>query len=479
MVMLFWSQGCEASLLALRSLAELADAWTEGGGDGLTVLAVHTPRFPYEDALTTVEMAVERHNITVPVLHDPDYVTWNRYNPGGWPATVVIDKRGRVAGMEAGVANIDTVAEVVADELARPHRPRGGDGGETGDRNSANGTGAETENDTITVDSPPADATTLDTRPNHNANRDADSTLSYPSGVAVTPAGRLVVADTGNNRLLVGTIDPDLRTLRPEVEITDLIRPTAVACCGESIIYVVESGTDSVLQIDLDHGTLDLLVDRLGGDVQAPTGLLVDNDGSVVVADAGRQQLLRVAGGPDGDVIVGTVAGSGADGTVDGKASHAALAQPVGLARTSAGIAFCDAASSNVRLLTDGGRVLTVTGNDFFDFGLVDGPAHRARLQRPSGLCALPSGDVVIADTGNNRLRMLSDRRVTTLGLAGLDQPAAVAALPSGELVVADTGNNRLVVADSARRTGWPLAVYPAAMTSVWEPAEDETSDRT
>jgi DNA-binding beta-propeller fold protein YncE len=470
----FWSQGCEASLLALRSLAELNDAWVDGGGQDLTMIGVHTPRFPYEDDSETVHLALDRYGIELPVLHDPDYLTWNRYNPGGWPAMVVVDKRGRVAGMGVGVGSahqttadddtgidlgkgvgvIDAIAEVVAQELARPFTPRRGD-----DQASAD------------VEAPTDESDRPARRPGRRSS--SGSTLSYPAGVAVTPAGKVVVADSGNGRLLVGTMDSDLRTLRPEVEITDLNRPTAVACTGESVIYVVESGTDSILQVDLNHGTLDLLADRLGGEVLAPRGLLVDHDGSVVVADAGREQLIRIAGGSDGDVIIGVVAGDGSSGTADGRAGAAQLAQPVGLTRTKAGIVFCDAASSNVRLLTDGGRVLTVTGNDYFDFGLVDGPAHQARLQRPSDVCTLPSGDVVVADTGNNRLRLLSERKVTTLGLGGLRQPMAVAAMPGGQLLVADTGNNRLVMADPARKTGWPVSVYPAAMTSVWEETED------
>ena len=41
-------------------------------------IAVHTPRFPYEEHLAEVRSAVAQHQITVPVLHDPEYLTWNR-----------------------------------------------------------------------------------------------------------------------------------------------------------------------------------------------------------------------------------------------------------------------------------------------------------------------------------------------------------------------------------------------------------------
>ena len=445
-VVVFWSFGCEASLLAVRRLGELARQWPTG----VVVLAVHTPRFPYEDDPQRVRAAIERHRIPLAVVHDPEYITWNRYNPGGWPATAVVDKRGRVVGMKGGTSGAEAITDAVLVELAKPAPSKA----RTADR----------ELDLLASKRP---------RGGHRSSRSTageGSTLRFPSAVAATESGLVVVADSGNDRLLIGDLDPDLRTLRPQVEITDVDQPTAVAWASDSVVYVVERGTGSVLQIDLACGTLDVLADE---ELAAPTALMVDRDGSVVVADAGSDLLLRIAG-TDGEVVIGPIAGSGFSGCRDGDAIRAELAQPTGLARTETGVAFCDAASSNIRMLTDRGKVVTITGNDLFDWGLVDGPAHQARLQRPGAICATANGDLLIADTGNNRIRLLADRGIRTLGLAGLDQPEGLAVLASGHIIVADTGNHRLVVADPAMKTGWPLAVYPATMTSVWDSAGAE-----
>ncbi len=466
-VVLFWSSGCESSLLAVRRLTELADCWP----DSVTVLAVHTPRFPYEDELSVLQSAIEQHRITLPVVHDPNYITWNRYNPGAWPAVAVVDAKGRVVGISAGTADIDLIDEVVATELAKPTKDRRSPApgykaraaAETIDATDAAEAGVRAATETETE----AETGAVDEDSSIDGYED-DPTLLFPSGVATTPSGLVVIADSGHDRLLIGELDSDLRTVRPEIELTDIDHPTAVACASDSVIYVVERGTGSVLQIDLDHGTLDVLADE---ELAAPSALLVDGDRSLVVADAGLDQLIRIAGGADGDLVIGPIAGSGLSGTRDGSSARAELAQPVAMTRTASGIAFCDAASSNVRLLTDRGRVMTITGNDFFDWGLIDGPAHRARLQRPGGLCATAEGGMLIADTGNDRIRVLENRRVRTLGLSGLKQPSAMAVTDSGHVLIADTGNHRLVVADPAMKTAWPLAVYPAAMTSVWDPA--------
>lgn len=455
-VITFWSFGCEASLRALEQLGDLVDR-----NHGQVVgLAVHTPRFPYEDDERRLVQAMARHRIEIPVVHDPDYLTWNRYSPAGWPATVVIDGRGRVIGATAGLDGAELVAEAVATELCTPTGRR--------DRDRA---GKDRRADTTPKRRTPL-ASGLDEANWFRADLDrllrrrADTTLWFPSAVAVSAEGLVAVADRGNDRILIGGIDADQRTFRPEVEITDILEPIALAFGSDTLVYAIEGATSSILQVDLGAGTVDVVADE---ELLIPTDLAVDVDGSLVVADAGRDQLVRIAGTGGGDVLIGPVAGLGGTGCRDGAAERAELAQPVALGRTATGIVFCDAASSNIRILGDDGTVATVTGNEFFDWGLVDGPANRARLQRPSAIAVRADGSIVIADTGNDRLRVLADRQIQTLGLTGLDQPTGVAVLPSGHLLVADTGHHRLVVADPEGRTAWPLAVYPALMTSVWE----------
>ncbi len=455
-VIAFWSFGCEASIRAVENLDEIATSWP----DQVVALAVHTPRFPYEDDERRLAQAIVRHRLEVPVVHDPDYLTWNRYDPPGWPATAVIDRNGRVIGMAPGIEEFDTIVDAVATELSRPTGRR--------DRDRPERASAQRRRPPIVEALPErVDRTHLD----RLARASEQHSLWFPGAVATTPTGLLAVADTGNDRLLVGTVDDDQRTFRPEVEITDVAQPTAVAIAGDDLVYAIERASGAILQVDLAAGTVDVVADD---ELEVPTALLVDTDGSLVVADAGLDQLIRIVGTGGNDVILGPIAGRGHTGCRDGSADRAELAQPVALARTDAGIAFCDAASSNVRILTDDGTVRTATGNEFFDWGLVDGPAHRARLQRPSGLAVAPDGSILIADTGNDRIRSLTDRRVATLGLAGLDQPTGLAVLPSGHVVIADTGNHRLVVADPDGRRAWPLAVYPPMMTSVWE---DEPTD--
>ncbi len=430
-VMVFWSFGCEASLLRLRQVEAMAADPTVP----LRAIAVHTPRFPFEEPVGAVRDAVAQHHIRLPVLHDPAYETWNAYNPEGWPATVVIDSRGRVLGTQSGSGDLEVLAETIALGLQTV-----GVGTEGTDEATAS-------NDAIAERLPLP-----------------DGPLAFPTSVTTLPTGELIVADYGNDRLLVFRLSSDLRRAVAVAEIGDFDRPYGVLADRTDGVYVTEPASRSVSHLDLRAKSRRLLTDEL----VAPAGLCLDTDDSIVVADSGADQLYRLIDEGPHQVTMGLIAGTGRTGSLDGAAAEAELAQPTGLVRTEVGLVFCDAASSNVRLLTDSGKVATITGNGFFDWGLVDGPAHLAMLQRPTSLTVLDDGSIVIVDTGNNRLRRLTGRRIRTLGLAGLERPGGICRSDDGRLIVADTGNSRLVVVEADLQTAWQLrldGVRPAQRT--------------
>ncbi|MEM9134192.1 MAG: thioredoxin-like domain-containing protein [Actinomycetota bacterium] len=417
-IVVFWSFGCEASLLRMRQMQDLE----AGAGPGVVVLGVHTPRFPYEENVEEVRAAMAQHRITTYCVHDPGYTTWNRYNPGGWPATVVIDGRGRVLGSLDGTDGLDTLMQSV-------------------------GLGLQQAQNMYEIgEEPPALPTISPFAP-------PPFDLAFPEAVTVRAGGELVVADSAHNRLLLFELDDAVRTATATAEIDGFDHPSAVVADDGEGIYVAEQRAGAISYLDLGARQRRLLAD----DFVRPTGLTIDIDGSLVVADGGRDKLYRVIKHNAETVTTGLIAGSGNSGSADGDAAVADLAQPTGIARTEAGLVFCDAASSNLRLLTDRGRVATITGNGFFEWGLVDGPAHKAMLQRPSALTVLDDGSIVIVDTGNSRLRRLANRRIRTLGLAGLNRPAGSCLLPSGHILVADTGNHRIVVVEPDLHNAWTL----------------------
>ncbi|MDH3300633.1 MAG: redoxin domain-containing protein [Acidimicrobiia bacterium] len=458
-VLVFWSAGCEASLHRLQQVGSLLDKGLDRSGLGcsdLVAVAVHTPRMACEDDVERLRHAVRRHRIAMPVVHDPHYRTWSRFEPPGWPSTAVIDRRGRITGIAAGCRDFDVIETAVGDAISQPVGRRSDD----------------PEPPVLPTRAEPAERW-----PEGERSIDLDGArLRYPAGLAAIArraSTRLAVTD--RDRLIVGRAGPDLRNLRVDLVLEGVDQPGTVAFTDPVTVVVVERGTNTVSSIDVSTGERSIIT----ADLVRPVGITVDMDGSLVITDAADDRLYRATANSDrsGHLVL-PIAGSGRTGVRSGRADDAELAQPVAAVRTGAGLVFADAASSNLRLLTDVGEVINITDSDLFDWGLLDGPAHRARLQRPTALGAFADGSIVVVDSGNNRLRLLHHRRIETVGLDGLSAPTAVAVIDENRILVADTDNHRLIAVDPIRQDAWPVIIDGLDETrpiTVWD-AETGTS---
>jgi thiol-disulfide isomerase/thioredoxin len=89
----FWTYTC---INWLRTLAWVR-AWAEKyESDGLVVIGVHTPEFPFERDVDNVRRAVEEMRVRYPVALDPDYGVWNSFANSNWPAVYLADRDGRI-----------------------------------------------------------------------------------------------------------------------------------------------------------------------------------------------------------------------------------------------------------------------------------------------------------------------------------------------------------------------------------------------
>lgn len=185
-----------------------------------------------------------------------------------------------------------------------------------------------------------------------------------------------------------------------------------------------------------------------------PFGVAVGKDGSVYVADAGESNRVRkisVRG------EVSTLAG-GREGYADGTGAAASFNTPSGLTIDDAGNLYvADTGNNRVRKVTPEGAVSTLAGDG--TAGFRDGAASAAQFDAPVGVAVDKEGNVYVADTYNDRVRVITkDGQVKTFAGAGspgyadgdalsvalFDTPCALAVGGAGEIYVADTGNNRL-----------------------------------
>ena len=290
--------------------------------------------------------------------------------------------------------------------------------------------------------------------------------LNGPRGVAVAPDGRILIADSANLRV---------RQVAPTGVITTIAAPTptqqptfgppippglsgapvGVAYDAAGLPVLSDNGGDFVARVTGANNLLTIIagtrdIAGFAGDggpataarLDAPTGLAAGPDGSVYIADTGNDRIRRVS--PAG--VITTFAGSGQSGFAGdaGPATEAALNGPRGVAVGLDGsVLIADTGNHRIRQVAPNGVITTVAGIGAAGFDGDGLPAASARVNAPTSVTPLRLGGFVFTDTGNDRIR-----RVTPLGtvftiaggargLAGDTGPASTALFSQPESIVA------------------------------------------
>jgi cytochrome c biogenesis protein CcdA/thiol-disulfide isomerase/thioredoxin len=111
----FWTYSC---INCIRTFPYLK-AWDEHyRKDGLTIVGVHTPEFPFEREAGNVETAIGENEIRYPVAQDNEQATWNAYGNQYWPAEYFIDAQGRVRYAHFGEGEYGEKEQVIRELLA-------------------------------------------------------------------------------------------------------------------------------------------------------------------------------------------------------------------------------------------------------------------------------------------------------------------------------------------------------------------------
>ena len=248
--------------------------------------------------------------------------------------------------------------------------------------------------------------------------------MSAPSGVAVGPGGAVYLSDTNNQRIRM--------------------------IAGDGIISTVAGNGTPGFAGDGSAGT--------SAQVNFPSGLAADPFGNLYISDTGNQRVRKLSGGSITTVAGNGTAGYGGDG---GAGVSAQINSPAGLAVDSSGnLYIADFSNHAVRKVTSGGTITTIAGTGVAGYAGDGSPAAQAQLNGPAGLALDSSGNLYIADSGNHVVRRISPGgTITTIagngisatsgdgGLAtaaSLAVPTALATDAQGNLYIADTSANRV-----------------------------------
>jgi thiol-disulfide isomerase/thioredoxin len=115
----FWTYTC---INWLRTLAYVR-AWSDKYADGLVVVGVHTPEFPFERDVDNVRWSAENMDVRYPIALDSSYSVWNAFSNSYWPAVYIADAEGRIRHHHYGEGGYEECERVVQQLL----RDAGGD----------------------------------------------------------------------------------------------------------------------------------------------------------------------------------------------------------------------------------------------------------------------------------------------------------------------------------------------------------------
>jgi sugar lactone lactonase YvrE len=181
----------------------------------------------------------------------------------------------------------------------------------------------------------------------------------------------------------------------------------------------------------------------------SPHGVAVSPSGLVAVAEAENHTIRLMVPDGEGAFTVSTLAGvPGQEGMRDGPAEEALFNSPHAVAWTEQeDLLVADIGNRRIRLVKDG-RVITVAGSG--DDGAQDGEATEATFTYPMDIALGADGSLFIADAGTHLVRRLSpEGRVETHPLLSeLHTPHGITVAPQGRLFIADMGAHQVVSVD-------------------------------
>ena len=261
--------------------------------------------------------------------------------------------------------------------------------------------------------------------------------------------------------------------LSGKAQTTSPLLPTSVAYDSVGNLYFADTNRHQIFESTL-AGKLLLIagtgVQGYAGDggaatsaqLNSPQGVAVGSDGTIYIADTGNQRIRAVVAGQ-----IATFAGTGAAGFAgdNGPASAAIFHQPTALALDASGaLLICDSDNQRVRRIR-AGIVTTVAGSGVQGYSGDGGIATAAQLDTPLGIAISADGRIFIADTHNDRVRVVATNgTISTFAGTGvrgysgdgsvataaqLSLPRGLSVTSAGALLIADSNNHRVRSVDT------------------------------
>ncbi len=292
----------------------------------------------------------------------------------------------------------------------------------------------------------------------------AAAKFSYPTGIAADANGNLYVADTVNQTIRKITSASVVSTLAGSAgkkgdadgagAAARFTYPIGIAVDASGNLYVAQQanygGNFKYIRKITSTGT----VTTLAFPGSKPFGIAADTSGTLYVTDVSTEAIWKITSGGLATTLAG---GCGVRGSADGTGTAASFNMPAGITVDANGnLYITDANSNTIRKITPSGAVTTIAGLAGSK-GSSDGTASAASFNKPMGIAVDASGNLYVADFGNNAVRKVTPAGVVTtiindsevMGTASgvsLDGPVGISVDSTGNLYIS-TGNGVVTLA--------------------------------
>jgi sugar lactone lactonase YvrE len=292
----------------------------------------------------------------------------------------------------------------------------------------------------------------------------------YPTGLALDTAGDLLIADSLNNCIRMVDTNGIITTVAGDgtagytgdgkaATNAELGIPIGVAVDATGSLLIDGSDNNCIRKV-AGNGIITSLVTNAG--LSAPTDVASDPSGNLYIDDYNKYRILELAT----NGLLTTVAGSGNTSQEHGFRIFAGDAGPATSARlngpndvvlgAAGDLIIADTANNRIRKVDTNGIILTVAGNGIANFAGDGGAATDSELNNPTGVAVDPAGNLFIADFSNQRIRKVDINGIITTvagnGVFGFkgDGGAATNAELGNPTGVAVDGADNLFIADAA-----------------------------
>ncbi|GJQ72884.1 hypothetical protein Trydic_g1532 [Trypoxylus dichotomus] len=441
--------------------------------DGLVVIGVHSAKFINEKNSKNILAAVQRYNISHPVVNDNTSDMWQKCEVNCWPTLLLLGPNANPLIMLMGEGHKEDLKMYIKNAL-NYYKSR-----------------KEISNHSLPLKSA------------FHLLPELKGPLLFPGKItnfADNDGNELIaISDTGNHRILIVTYDGSIiqQIGRAAAGLKDgslknaeFNAPQGLVFQNKDILFVADTENHAIRKIDLKNNKVETLVgngiqghDHLGGKkgkaqpisspwdlslYETPTGKNV-----LIIAMAGTHQIwayffedtewwksIQYKAG-----ICRVIAGSGREENRNNQYPHAAaFAQPSGLAlcKKNKEVYIADSESSSIRRLSlIDGKVTAVVGgdrnpNNLFAFGDRDGKLYDAKLQHILGLAISNDENYLyVADTYNHKIKKvdITQNNISTLQITStvtpanksanlFNEPAGLCVSNANTVLVADTNNH-------------------------------------